>query len=348
MGVRSGFWKHASLVFTVLMLEISPLHEAKADEASWHFAYSAPVEGCPTRAQARGLVVARLGFDPFVDAASASGSNSASPASDVSGTLRIEISRTDTNEVVARIARLDGDTVEGERTLHDASGNCEELVASAAFTGSLLVDPTGTMRAHQAPRTAPAPPTKDGRAEDPFAKTETPPTPPPTEKPRTLSAFVGARAIGSVGMLPAPSFGVSADAGIGVNHYLLRIEMRADFPVSSDALANGTGASASLFLGTIAPCYARSVARFCAVFSGGALLAASTGISPTERDTAFFAAIGVRPGVEIPIWKALHFAADVQAVVPLRRVTIDTRGAEVWTAPVVAGSLGGGLVAQFL
>jgi hypothetical protein len=308
---------------------------AGADEPVWRLDYTAPA-GCPSRDQARGQIVARLGFDPFAE-------------KEASSTLRMTVAHEPSGAGLrVRVERLDDAHSAGERELTDLQGNCTELIAAAAFAASLLVDPTGAMRRRLEPRTEGAPDVRPTRADDPFAPgpPETPaPVPPP---PAQIRPLLGARAIGSVGLAPSASLGASLEAGIALARWSVRVEGRADFPAEGALLADGTGARSSLLLGAIVPCYAIGVARVCAVGMAGAMLAESVNISPVERDRTFFAAVGLRGGAELPLGRTVSVVGHVDALVPLRRLTIRTQGVEVWTAPAVAASLGVGLVVQLL
>lgn len=313
--------------------------DAHANEPTWRLTYAAP-EGCPSSEHARSLVVARLGFDPFVEEAA------------VSSTLRMMVVRTeDARGLRIHVERLEDGHSIGERDLTDPSGNCSELVASAAFAASLLVDPTGEMRKRQAPRSEPPPDPRPTRADDPFEarprQDQVPVRSPPPPR-NGAHLLIGLRAIGSAGLAPSPSFGIVLETGLALGHFSIRLEGRSDFP-SETALPTGRpGAKSSLILGTIVPCYAFGIASACALATAGAMLAESVNVDPVERDRAFFAAVGVRGGVEIPVGGPVGVVAHIDGLVPLQHVSIRTRGLVVWTAPPAALSAGAGVVVRFL
>jgi hypothetical protein len=315
---------------------------ARADEPAWRFAYSAPVEGCPTRERAQSLVVARLGFDPFRDDA------------DATLYVRIVIAQSDAGGLAALVARGDGNVSHGERTLRDVAGDCAELAASAALAASILVDPTGTMARRQAARTEPPPSSTPTRGEDPSWGERTPP-PPLVDRANDaakvttpLRAFLGARVLGSAGVAPSPSLGVSVDGGLRRGRLVLRLEGRADFPASSEPTPDGARARASLLAASVVPCFAFDALQLCGVFIAGSALAQSENVSPPERDRVAFVALGLRPTLDIALTSVLHLALNVEGLVPLTRLGLVVRGQEVWGAPPVAASLGAGLLVHFL
>ncbi len=305
-----------------------------ADDPKWMLDYDAPTE-CPNRAQARDLVVARLGFDPFIEQGNAP------------STLRMTVTPAG-SDLRVRVDRLENGTSVGERVLTDARGNCTELVASAAFAASLLVDPTGALRRPhekvEKPDRDVASRDVDERAQPARARNE--PPSPQAKASEPVHLLFGGGVTGGVGLSPSVSFGVRAFAGIELSRFSLRVEGRTDLPTRSDSLADGTGASSSVLLGALVPCLASGIARLCLVGAAGAIRAESTNLTPKEHDSSWFAAAGARAGVEIPLGRSVSGAAHLEGLIPLRSVTIRTRGIDVWTTPSVAASLGAGLVVR--
>lgn len=176
-------WAASIVLGTQVFLAAEPsarAAEPAASEPRFRLDLSEVVEGCPHEQQVRALIVARLGFDPF--------------APDAKARIRIEFRRTD-SRFEARIQRLDGDTLRGERTLHEPE-DCGELAAASALAASILIDPLGALAKRRAERSQPPPDQRPTPAEDPFRPA---PDKPPPEPSEPWKAFATANALVSIG-----------------------------------------------------------------------------------------------------------------------------------------------------
>lgn len=309
---------------------------AHAEGGSTRFEYETSVAECPPAARVRALVVARLGVDPFVE------------TDEAKTTLRIAITR-DADSLVAIVQHADETSSPSERRLHERHGDCSELAATAALTASILIDPTGSFARRREARTQPPPAIGPTAADDPFApEAPPPPPPPPKEPPEKLRAFVGARAIGSAGFMPAPAFGLGVDGGLRLSRFVVRVEGRIDLPTSTESLADGSHARTSLILGSLVPCVTAGVFALCGVVSAGSMLVESRNVSPSERRQAFFFGAGLRPVLEVPITEALRLEVTAEGMLPLRRITVSVRQTDMWTAPAAAFAIGAGFSAVLL
>jgi hypothetical protein len=349
--------------------------------------YDAPAGLCPTRERVEALIVARLGFDPFCSACDPS-----QRPSEVRPVVRIAVTAdeaenarptprsgqrsgtssttTATRALRAVVERRDGDAPGGARRLREPSGDCNELVASAALAASIVIDPTGELaRAAEdgsgpvspSPRnsapgvdgaakgnasTGSPPPTE--REEDPFAdeadagRDEAP----PNAASVPLVWFAGARGLVSVGLLPKPSPGVVVEGGVRRGPLVVRVEGRGDLPVASDPVS-GVRARASYLGGALVPCYAFSRLALCAVASFGRVVAESEGVTPAQQGGAFFVGVGLRPILEVPIATPVRLVLTAEGLLALTKTRLVVRGEEVWSSSAVSATLGAGLAVDF-
>ncbi len=283
-------------------------------------------ESCPARGELTRAVEVRLGYDPFHDDAERS----------VVATIR----RHD-GDLVGRVELRDGtDRLVGARDI-GAAHDCADLVASMALAISLAIDPLGSPHAVSPPTLAPAP-----------ALAPPPQVPglerPPASGPPTLASAVaappgrvvelGAGAVIGIGTAPAPTVGVSIQAGVRWSTFSLSLEGRGDVPSSRSA--GGGQVSASLLSASLLPCLHHSFLMGCAVASLGSIHGASAGVGYPASDDSVYGAIGARLGVVVPLWRFLLMRAYIDGSASLSRTTLTLNGTSVWTSPPVAGALG--------
>jgi hypothetical protein len=308
---------------------------ARADDPIWQFEYRASGARCPPEAQARAMVVARLGFDPF----------GAPPRA---ATLRMTIIEAGAR-ITASLERIEDGAVLGNRTLEapgDTHGTaCAELVASAALAASVLVDPTGDLARRQAPRSQPAPTLTELPAENPFTSVNPASgghdSSPARGRADAAQFFTEFGPHLSLGLAPSPAVGITAAAGLSRRTYRISLEGRADLPASTHG--NSAGAAAAVVLGGVVPCVSRPPWHACGVVWVGTMYAESVQSAVTVRDYAFFAAAGVRGVWSWPFGSVLYGTIKLEALVPLRRLSVRNETGDLWTVAPIAGSLGLGL-----
>lgn len=295
-------------------------------------AYSAEPSTCPPEEALRSAVAARLGYPPF--------------APDAGESIATTIRR-DGDALVAEITRTAADgAVLGARTL-TTKGDCAELVASAAVTISILLDP----RSFMGPPSAPPPPdpheTPPPSAPIEPERSEAPPPAPPPPDGEPVVPRLGVVLLGSAGTAPAPSVGFEAFAGLARGPWSVAVGGRADLPAST-LRDDGAGVRASLLLAEVAACRHASIFGFCAFALGGALFGEGIGVGAPDRATTAFVALGPRLVAEIPIvGRRVFLRGQLDAVAAVTRATLRVRGEPLWTSPPVAGGLGVGAVALF-
>jgi hypothetical protein len=311
-----------------------------AERASVTLTYArkdAATTSCPDEATFRGLVAARLGYDPFVTGGSLA--------------LTVEF-RPRGSEMIGHLS-LTGEQHEsrGERTMRSDDNDCFELAASIAFATAVAVDP-------EAVQTRRLPP---GRPPSTLPPVPQPSTPPPIPPPRPIAvdtpianarrSELGLRldAGGTieVGILPAVRGGLRLGAALDVGLWSIGVEGGALFS-GSQASAYGT-VSAYVLDGSLVPCLHHELAHAfvldsCVVGSLGGMFSHASQVTRSRPTTDLFAAIGPRAGLTVMPWPALGFAAAFDLLVSLSRVhlVIDDMGEshQVWASSTV-GIVGG-------
>ncbi len=159
-------------------------------------------------------------------------------------------------------------------------------------------------------------------------------------------AHVGLGALGTLGTAPRAAFGVTLHGGVRRGALSIALEGRADLPAAKRTASGGTVSSA-LLLGTLAPCFHRSMIVGCALVSAGALAGSSEGVTRPAQVTTPFAALGARIGVEVPLVSELSARIHADLLGGLTRTTLELDGLPVWTTPPISGALGAGLAWSF-
>jgi len=284
---------------------------------------AAGAESCP---DARGLsdaVGARLGYEPFADAAELR--------------IRVRFGRSDC-ALRGTVEAFDREgTPKGEKKIESKRGDCGEVAQAVTLTIAILLDPkTGLVK----------PPSETKPEPDPLAPPpppEKPPEPPPAPPP-SIVPRVRVSAIGSVGAEPAASIAGRVAIGVAVRRFSVDAELRADLP--RDATANDKKVTTGLLLGALALCIRSGIAEGCVVGSAGALSSDAEKGSP-KNDSSFHLAVGPRLGVVVPLTGILSLQAYGEVPFVLTRTTVHVDGDEVWTTPLVSALLGLGLEVRF-
>ncbi len=275
--------------------------------------------------------------------------------------------------------------------LHGAS--CEELMTVLVFSLNLTVQshvrnvgsPAGTPASTAAPSSSALPSERPPTASPPTAPRPTaPPSPstraeetlviraesPPRAPQRPWMLRTGAAFLVGLGFGPSATWGVSAEAGVWWRTpplpwpaMSLVLEGRALPPTSFPASAHGiqTELEVQTYMASLVPCL--HVDRFaaCAVLSVGALDVAAhdpDGAAQAGHHSGPLAAAGIRPGMELPLFRFLSLRAMVEAlvpfVIPAPCVRITSAGGgecsettTFWTFPPITGTLFIGATGHF-
>jgi hypothetical protein len=315
------------------------------------YARAPEASSCPDEGALRSAVSARLGYDPFFPWAKQ--------------TVVVQVWR-ESRQYKARLQLIDAaGLAHGTRALSSSQTSCAELFDAAALAISIAMDslpkeepapattrdaaspptapPSGSASAHDdaaASTPAPAPPPPHIETAAPAAA----PSPPP---PALLGLDLGVDVLGVAGVEPGLTVGAAAFVGLRTRGAYATIEVRGDAPASAASAATVGRVHAWSLQAALVPCARYLQASFCAVGVLGQLRAESTGITDPRADEALFVSAGARVGVDWPLSERLSLRTHVDATVDLRRVHLQIGGGEAWTAPLVGGVAGAGLVAHF-
>jgi len=305
---------------------------------------------CPDEATFRGLVAARLGYDPFVTA----------------GALALTVDfRRRGNEVVGRLNLMGENEKRGERTLRAGSDDCFELATSMALIAAVAVDPdavrarAGSESSPPTPETSPAAPVPPKVESKPVDRRPTRSKAPPPAPAAAVDRFEsGVRlelgAVLPVGIVPAPRGGVRTGATVDVGAWSIGVEGSFLFPSSRDSSYGEV--SAYVLSGSLVPC-AHPIASeswvlsFCAVGSLGAMRSTAARVTRAEAATDLFATVGPRVAMVALLSRTVGLGISADVPVTLSRVHLHIEDAgqrqEVWAQSPV-GFVGGlSLVARF-
>jgi hypothetical protein len=290
-------------------------------------------DACGSKLQLHDAIAERLGYDPFESGASAA--------------IVVAIRQAD-GELQLNVDYADATGLHrGSRRLASSDPTCGELLQAAALSIAMLLDPYRAL-------------TPDGPASaeksEPVA--EPPPAPltdraQPREEPadqgapqRSVWLRAGGGALGSIGVEPAPTLGLTGFVGARGRVWELDLGARADWPAS--ATNNGRTVRASLLTGSIVPCFRSTAFGLCALGLIGVLQGrAGDGVVGPSAKTTFYAAAGGRVFWERAWSRRLagRLFADVTA--PLTPTTLAVDGADVWTTPTLGAALGLELIVDF-
>jgi hypothetical protein len=304
---------------------------------------SAEAASCPAEPALRTAVAARFGYDPFFPWAKA--------------TIVVQVSRV-RSLYVSRVQLLDEHGIaQGLRELSSSANDCSEIFDATALAISIALDAASKPSAPEPAQEAPEPPAPDRSFAPP------PSTPPPVSQapstepapapalaaPTSLRVEAGVDVSGSIGVSPSISPGVLVFARGRVRQWSLSLELQADWPESATRQAElGGGRVESWIAGAgLASCLHAGRLVACATGMVGSLRASGHDIDPQFSKDALSASAGGRVGLEWPISSTLALRVHVDGAVNLVRVHLALGRDDVWSAPPLSGTLGGGLIARF-
>jgi hypothetical protein len=278
---------------------------------------------CPDASAIEVGVAGRLGYDPFDEKAADS--------------LQVTI-RPAAHGLEARVEMRDVQgQLKAERRLLSRQRDCKELASSVELAISIAVDPSGA-GANRPPVEAPAPPA---------AEAAPPQTAEPREEPfvrRPLTGEASAIAIGGFRSAPSPSLGLGIGASLAGDFLSLGVEGRADLP-SSSALHAGS-VRTSLLTASLVPCLRGPYLGFCALASAGVLRGAGVGLVDSRHVSFFYAAVGARAALGIPMGPRWSLVVHADVSSPLTETTLTVDGETVWSSPTLVFALGLGVTAR--
>jgi hypothetical protein len=300
-------------------------------------------EACPEESTIRQAVAARLGYDPFF------------PAADKTIVARILRHREELRATVELVD--DRGMVRGVREFKAPVGQCDELVATMALAISIAIDPTNpgilgdapkarpeAARVNPASLDKPAPPPASDRPVTPERSPEAEVTQKPTEPLNTELRF-GAAVVGALGTAPAATAGLGLSAGVRRGFWSINLEGHDELPASADV---GLGqVRTSRWAGGIAPCLHVARVLVCVPTWLGSLRADGVGFATSRTAYAFYAASGLRLGMEVPVTARLTFRPELDVLATLSPVDLQVDAVTRWAAPRFAAMLRAVLVVHF-
>ena len=309
---------------------------AASPSAHLVYARSPDASSCPDEGALRNAVAARLGYDPFFPWARR--------------TVVVQVWR-ERGRYRARLQLVDAEGLaHGTRVLSSDQPGCDELFDAAALAISIAMDSLPK----DEPPPVPASPLASAPAPAPTPALATPaaPAPPDTAAPGPAPALhprflLGLDVLGVLNTEPALAAALAASAGLRVRALSATIELRADAPASTTNASGPGRVRAWSYQAALAPCFHALGASLCAVGAIGVLSARSSGISDPRSDSGVFATVGPRVGYDWPLSERVSLGARLDAAVDLRRASLQIGEAVAWRAPLIAGSAGLGISANF-
>jgi hypothetical protein len=323
---------------------------ARAEHASVTLSYAnaKSATSCPDEITFRGLVAARLGYDPFVSAGVR--------------TLAVDFERRG-NEVVGHLdLSTNGDARAVERTLRTSADDCFELATSMALVVAVAVDPNalpGSTPPSPTPEpTVPAPPPSRTPTSDSPATTKPAPTQPRgPDRPERAGGTLRLELAGllTVGIVPARSAGVRAGVGFDFGTWSVRAEGAFVSAGSRDNPVGPGEVSAFALAGSLVPCVDAIAAdalglELCAVGSLGTLRSTAKDVTRAAPTSTLLASLGPRVATTVMLSRVLGLGLGAEAPFSLSRahLHIDDGGVrnEVWAQPRVGISFAASIVAS--
>jgi hypothetical protein len=287
---------------------------------------------CPELPAIEAGVAARLGYEPFDDRAP--------------DLVRTSI-RGAAHGLEARIELVDGQgTVKAERRLVSHQRDCTELASSVELAVSIAIDPLGVGAAEPAAN----PPAEAAAPQPSPAPAPGPPAAPapaePTPQPRQpLTTRVEGGLVGTIFKAPGYSLGARAGGSLGGDSFSLGLEGQADFSARK-SLQQGS-ARATLWTASLVPCARQGVVAACALVTAGLSRGSGEGLEGARSTNLFYAALGLRLSLNLPLTSSLALTVHGDASAPLVEEQLRVDQQTVWTSPHVSAALGVGLAATF-
>jgi hypothetical protein len=328
---------------------------ARAEHASVTLSYTSAksATSCPDENTFRGLVAARLGYDPFVGAGVR--------------TLTVDFERRGQTVVGRLDLSADGDARAVERTLRTGADDCFELATSMALVVAVAIDPNASPDSTPAPaREAPdpVPPTpvtppapKAPESAAPARSDPAPARPHASDRPRRSGINVRFEFGGLVawGVVPAAAAGTRGGVALDFGTWSVGAEGTL---VTRGSRANPHGpgdVSGVALAGALTSCVDPVNAEawgleLCAVGSVGALRSTAKGVARAAPSSTLLANLGPRVATRVMFSQVLGVGIAAEAPVALSRahLHIEKDGArnEVWAQPALGFMVAASLVAS--
>jgi hypothetical protein len=333
-----------------------PRPSAAAQAARLVLVQEATASACVDEAELRGMVVARLGYDPFSTGAGL--------------TLLVRVALQETS-LVGKVEVVDAQsTSRGTREIAVESGRCAQLMKALSLSISIAIDPEAalakTARDDEASPAAAAPQPPAAPSSEPEQPPKKAPKPAatPRERPATRvgsdsstdggpgsqpaarSVYaLGIDGISMVGLAPVTAFGAGLHArrksgrwGLGVGARIL---------AGSGGVGDDAELSTTVAGGQVEGCFEPGVFEYCGLALVGATWARAVNVALPRTAVAALAAFGGRVGVRAPVSGSWSVSAHVELLGVVAPVLAQVDDDTIWTAPPLAGAFGLGISRRF-
>jgi hypothetical protein len=321
--------RRATILLAPLALCLAAPAALARGNDTFRFAWvrGAAAERCPSEREIAERVKARLGRDPFDDAAPRVIEGS---VTHTNGQWSLELRVRDENGALL-----------GERTLAASGDDCTSLADAGTLAVVLTIDPNASLDDASANALS-APPPKLPLA--PVAPRPCPPSPTPVPPPpcpscaeRGFETSLSAHALGSAGSVPGLAAGVQLGGELGSRR--LRLGAGAYFvPAVADEGGHMTfGITAAVISGCAA---IAEPLELCGVVDAGVIRASAEQLAPVEAGEFPWLAAGAGPRVHLDVTETLRFELAGVVLAPLTRHRFVVRGLdEEFQASPVGGRL---------
>lgn len=307
--------------------------------ASLRYTRGAGAERCPNAETLRSAVAARLGRDPWDQAAAC--------------TIIVAIAREGAGLRARVELRAGNGRVTGLREMTSVGQDCIELAAAVQLAISLAIDPLSFTRPAKAASLGASAQTIPGAAADRVeARRAEKPAPPavaktPAEQDPGLRVEISLGGLAALGSAPSVAGGFALQGRLRWGKWSAALEGRIDLPAYQE-IPGGEVSSSLLMAGGLGCLHVRSFFG-CGLAYVGALRAAGHDVPLPRRTTLLYAAAGARLGFEIPLYSVLSLRLSGDLLATLTRITLRESGgpAEYWTTPPLSGAFGAAAVGRF-
>lgn len=305
---------------------------AASPSARLTYVRSMDAASCPDESALRKAVAVRFGYDPFFPWAKK--------------TVVVHIGH-EGRQFVAHVELVDdAGLTRGTRDLRADDGDCTRIFDATALAISIALDAFAASSNDASPTAPPpeGPPSPEGAPAAPFPPSPTPAesTSPTFPQPSRSPFMAGADVLGSLGAAPGGTAGVGVFVGAQSRSASFELRLHAD---ASPPVAVGPAgrAETARFAATVAPCARFGVAFACGIGELGLLRAWGSDLNFVSADSMAFLAAGGRLGVAFPVSDAFFLRIYAEGVFDLDRARFELDYYDVWTAPLVEGTLAVGL-----
>lgn len=307
---------------------------------------------CPDEQSIRSGIAARLGYEPFDEAA---GTSVRATVERAAGGLEADVQLIDEHGAP-----------KAQRRIVSRRRDCVELSAAMELAITIAIDPLRATRPQPAPSIPPPPPPPpspappgDANARPPAEVIVVAAAPPPVVQPISqpipqpisqpipppISGRVEVGAVGGIGSAPVRTVGVIARGSARRRNVSMGIEGRVDLPASVPLQVGGV--STSLLVGSLVPCVHLRMIAACGLATGGALRAAGHGLVDARQVVVLYVALGARLYAAVPLGTRLSLGLNADLSAPLTQTELRVGGQELWTTPPLSVSAGLSLAASF-